>query len=251
MDLASQPRDTAVCVIEWRDDGGTVLPREEQRLTDEVLRDLMSDTRIKRVGIDAPFGWPSEFVDAVASFRRTGEWTQSDPKHLEFRRTDLHVKDVVRKEPLSVTTDWLVWAAWRCARLLDGVPDWKPEMRLPGGRLLEVYPAASLLRWGLSPATWGEDPGSYKGDGADRLGRRGRLMEMVIEECGDRLDFGGDEERFVESDDELDALVCALMARASATGKVEAIPQECQSAALQEGWIQLPPEGQRISAVCA
>lgn len=44
----------------------------------------------------------------------------------------------------------------------------------------------------------------------------------------------------VKSDHLLDALVCALVARASAVGETDEVPPESMAAAAREGWIALP-----------
>ena len=250
VDLASQPADTAVCLIEWVGGGGRILDRESRALTDDVLGELLADPSITRVGIDAPFGWPTEFVEAVASFNSEGEWPTADVKRLEFRETDLRVAEVTGRQPLSVTTDWLVWAAWRCARLLTAAPDWGPTDRRGDGRFVEVYPAAALQRWGLNPHDWSEDPGSYKGTGEDRRRRRERIVEQLAELCPS-LSFEGQEERFVDSDDELDALIAALVARLAETGRLEPVPDEAEPLVLQEGWIRLPAADGSVADVLA
>lgn len=247
IDLASQPKGTAACTIAWRSTGGWVLPPEERPLTDAVILELLRDPAIRRVGIDAPFGWPTEFVEAVTTFGATGRWSVPDAKRLEFRETDLHTKAVVGQEPLSVTTDWLVWAAWRCARILAELPDWSIESRLGDGRLLEVYPAAALHRWGVSPSRWDDDPGSYKGPGADRRSRRERLLDLLVSGCC--LDLGGQAARFIESDHELDALVAALVARAADTEDLEPVPASVRDRAVREGWIRLPRQGAALAAL--
>jgi len=76
------------------------------------------------------------------------------------------------------------------------------------GRFVEVYPAAALRVWKLTRA-----------DVAERIGHselRGR------------------------TDDELDAFISALVARAAARGLCEPVPAEEEENASREGWIALP-----------
>ena len=47
-------------------------------------------------------------------------------------------------------------------------------------------------------------------------------------------------ETFLASDHALDALVCALVARAAALGLVESVPERDREAARLEGWMALP-----------
>ena len=144
IDLASQPEDTAACVVEWRPRRPRVLSaaeflKSDGRLDDPRLLKLMLHSSIARVAIDAPFGWPIEFVDAIAAWRDRQEWriAPADPDNeqakLVLRETDRHVHEVtglptdpdaaIRKGkwPLSVSTDKLGITAMRCMRLLAEV----------------------------------------------------------------------------------------------------------------------------------
>ncbi len=55
-------------------------------------------------------------------------------------------------------------------------------------------------------------------------------------------------QRCVENDDQLDALVCAFIARVAMSGKLQAIPEGSRSAAAREGWIDLPHDGMSLAA---
>ena len=154
------------------------------------------------------------------------------------------------RNPLSPVTDWLLWPTIRCARLLEQLPDHAADRRTGDGRVVEVYPAAALAAWDLSPADWIEDPGSYKGQEPDRVKRRERLIELLIERTGGCLELGEACKRFSESDDELDALVCSLIARTAERGRLEPIPEGSGNAARAEGWIRLPGEGGDLISLC-
>lgn len=249
IDLASQPRGTAACLIEWTPDGGTVLPKPRPRLTDSALRELIADAAVCRVAIDAPFGWPSEFVRAVAAYCESGTWPDLDPKRLEFRETEFRVMKVIGQEPLSAVTDWLVWPTMRCAGLLAAIsPEGKPIDRSGAGQIVETYPAAVLVRWDLSPANWGKDPGSYKGPGEEAERRRKRLVNLIARRTAGWLDLSARRAEFVKNDDALDALVCALLARAKALPRrTEPIPRGFGELARREGWIHLPARGSSIA----
>lgn len=249
--MGAQPRGTAACRIEWTADGGRILPAEHESLSNAFLREMISDEAVSHVGIDAPFGWPSAFVDAVTEYRTTGAWTNPDQRALRFRSTDLHVKEVTGRDPLSVTSDFLAFLGWRCAEILSGVSDWDPQSRRGEGRLIEVYPIGSMHCWDISPRSWAEDPGPYKGDGEDRVERRRRLVEILIAESNSRLDFGGQEQRFIDSDHELDALVAALTVRTVSLGLAEPIPEGLHDVVDKEGWISLPKSGSSIAEIFA
>jgi Protein of unknown function (DUF429) len=59
IDLAAQDKDTAACRIEWSG-GGASVSVPDVGLADDALVDRVISG--DRVGIDAPFGCPDEFV---------------------------------------------------------------------------------------------------------------------------------------------------------------------------------------------
>jgi hypothetical protein len=262
IDLASQPRDTAACEIVWTADGRGEVLHITDRLTDSALLDMLEGP-VTKVGIDAPFGWPLEFIDALVAYRDRGEWPvpPDDPQGIQgrlvLRETDREVLRVTGipqtgdtaprkgKQPMSVTTSWLAFPAMRCARLLAevGRRAGGPVDRSGAGRFVEVYPDAALRQWGLSPAAWTEDPGSYKGSEPAALERRERLVDALLEATAGWLEIESGLVSFCKRDDDaLDALVCALVARAAELGATEPPPVDSRVAS-QEGWIHLPMRG--------
>jgi len=146
---------------------------------------------------------------------------------------------------MSVTTSWLAFPAMRCARLLAEVGQraGEPVDRSGAGRFVEVYPDAALRQWDLSPAAWTEDPGSYKGLEPAAVERRGRLADALFEAAAGWLEVESGLVSFCKRDDDaLDALVCALVARAAELGATEPPPGD-SGVASQEGWIHLPRRG--------
>ena len=147
IDLASQPKETGVCLIEWSETGGEVVDLVRRALTDDVLVELMLDSRVARVGIDAPFGWPVAFVDAVATYRDSGRWLDLEANEMRFRATETRIYEETRQWPLSVAMSDLA-RPMRCARLLsrDGSgADTRPQRGdrrrrgdLPHGRPTEL-----------------------------------------------------------------------------------------------------------------
>lgn len=267
IDLASQPKDTAACRIEWRNDGpGRVLDISD-RMTDAALLELVGDPTVTRVGIDAPFGWPLEFVDALVAYRDNGDWPvpPDDPERFQrslvLRETD---REVLRatgevaagdserrgKQPMSVTTSWLAFPAMRCARLLAEVRRRQGHAVDRSGqeRFVEVYPDAALREWGLSPAEWSEGAGGYKGGEPAAVERRTRLVDDVVRELDGWLDVDPELVDGCRRDDDfLDALVSALVARAAELGRTRSPPINL-ARATQEGWIHLPVRG-RLAAL--
>jgi len=252
IDLASQPKRTAACVIEWRP-GGAELIAVDQLLDNPTLLELMRGPSVTKIGIDAPFGWPAEFVDAIAAYRTLGTWPVKDRTRLYLRETDRAVRAICRQNPLSVTTDRIAFAAMRCAELLTeySTATGRPLDRSGAGVVVEVYPAAALRQWEISPAAWATDKGGYKGHGpTTEAARRARLVDLVAERLRGTLDIPPSFlERCYASDDVLDALICALVARAVEAAKslpisdsVAVAPKALQAAA-EEGWIHLPLAG--------
>lgn len=232
IDLASQPRKTAGCVVEWTATAAHIVAVRE-RLTDDDLLNLMRDDSVSRVGIDAPFGWPSEFVEAVSAYANLDSWPAGDPTRLFLRETDRQVKHHTGRQPLSVTTDRIAYSAMRCARLLVQANEGETLDRSGEGRYVEVYPAAALRIWGF-------DPIGYKGTAPGPTQRRHELAEQFL--LGTPwLSLTPDQRiELQNSDHALDALIAAVIARAVERGQTLPIPPDAASIATREGWIRLP-----------
>lgn len=227
VDLATDPKDTATCLLDWNS-GRCAVARGAD---DAALLDAMA--RADRVGIDAPFGWPDAFREAIEAWAERGAWiagTNREP--LRLRETDrLAVQTGAR--PMSVSTNLLGATAMRCAHLLA------EHHRRAGtaldrvhGAVVEVYPAGSLAAWGVVEAR------RYKEAAAAPLRRR--IAERLEREAG--LAFGEGALLACErSDHNLDALVCSLTARAVDRGLVR--PVEVTDTIAREGWIHLPRSG--------
>jgi predicted nuclease with RNAse H fold len=221
VDLASQDRNTAICVVDW----------ERRRV--ESLRVGVGDAAIVALlregmpaGIDAPFGWPAAFVAALASWtdsdRWTEPWTPETQRLLRLRETDRWIASTIGKWPLSVSADSIAMCAMRAATLLHaaGVKE------RVNGPVYEVYPGAALRRWGLAAK-------GYKRDAAVRA----RLVDALGVD-------GADRDALARSDHALDALLSAMVARAAALGLTEPPPDDLDPAVIaREGWIHLPRVG--------
>lgn len=232
VDLASQPVRTAACEVVW--DGETATASEPLlNLDDDALLGLIASA--DKVGIDAPFGWPEAFVEAVVSHRDGQAWPSTTVPDLRYRLTDRMVTEVARR-PLSVSSDLIAVAAMRCAGLLHALADrGEPVDRSGGGKVVEVYPAAALVVWGF-------DPRGYK----RAIGRekREQLIDHIQRVTSEWLQLTpAVVERCSVSDDCLDALVAALVARAAAVGATVGPTKEQLPLALREGWIHLPAPG--------
>lgn len=235
VDLAAGARKTYACGLQERN--GALLGEIFASCTDDRLLELAEGR--EKVAIDAPFGWPSAFVDALQAHRRFEAWPAPDDgppedfrASLSFRATDRVVMQTRR--PLSVSTDKLGVTAMRCAHLLHR---WflsgAPVDRAGRGSFVEVYPAAALDRWGL--------PGSgYKA--SDKA-----VLEDLVEAVFDAvpaLELSADDRQAcATSDDAFDALVAALVARAALLGLTDPPPRALSGQAAEEGWIHLPLRG--------
>jgi Protein of unknown function (DUF429) len=239
IDLGSQPGRTAVCQIDWGGPKGVVLPTAADTLDDEQLLRLMCADEVSKVGIDAPFGWPAAFIDALVTYQATVRWLPLDSSELRFRATEFRVKDRTGLQPLSAMTDRLIWPTMRCATLLSQLPG-PPIDRSGADRVVEVYPAAALRRW-LGRDSASPQVSSYKGSGPAQCEKREEIVSALAHQTAAALDLSADfRQRCVDNDDVLDSLVCVLIARSAEKGAVDAIPPGSRWAAAREGWITLP-----------
>ena len=211
IDLASQPKFTGACMIEWCG-GRASAVLVSALLDDALLTQLAADADV--VAVDAPLGWPSEFVAAVAAHHRGQPWPAADLLSLRYRLTDLTVASMTGVRPLSVSSDLIGVCAFRAARL--------------GFSAVEVYPAGALRMWGL-PAT------GYKGVRGAPV--RAEIVQGLVRRCPW---LTGDSVGLRRRDHDLDALLCALVARAVATGRTHLPPPDMEETTKREGWIHLP-----------
>lgn len=233
IDLSSQEKKSAACVVEWARDRATVVALTLGVADGDIIR-LVGE--VDKLGIDVPLGWPIAFAEAVSRHSEHGSWPatyrHASMEAYRYRRTDIHVWRTGGVAPLSVSTDRIGIPAMRSAALLAAV---EPRVALDGsGVVVEVYPAAALRRWGLP---WRK----YKGP--EHVAERNALVSSFAHQTAGWLSLeGADRTACESSDDAFDALVAALVARAASVGVVEAIPEEDRAAALREGWIALPRE---------
>ncbi|MFF4209351.1 DUF429 domain-containing protein [Streptomyces sp. NPDC001796] len=244
VDLAASTRRTAVCRMLWGGGPGVTAEFLEPEGDDGLLAVIRS---ADKTGLDCPLGWPSSFVATVGAHHRgeplpppAGYGKHADGRPgldpLRFRLTDdITWKATAMRPPLSVSTDLLGVVALRAARLLDVLAATGAEVPRDGsGAVAEVYPAAALRRWGIRPA------GSYKRAAPEARAVREHIIGSVEAGLGAPLP-GAVRERCADSHDHLDALVCALVARAVLVGDtVGPRTADERAAAAREGWIHLP-----------
>jgi hypothetical protein len=253
IDLASQPRDTAICLVAWSAGGAEVTALHRGRdarqrpLDDERLVAAMSGEdgapRPAKIAIDAPLGWPVDFVRGVADPAKWPVEIGAKRDRVERRATDVWVHEQTGKRPLSVTADWVAYPAMRGAGILA---HWMAEtgetIDRSGvrGRVCEAYPDPAIRCFDLWPPAPITPRQSYKGDARD-------VRTAILDALATRapwLALSDDHrERCIESDDCLDALLCALVARAAKKGATTKPPGKLADEARVEGWIHLPRPG--------
>jgi hypothetical protein len=200
VDLAAQPARTAVCIVRWTPDIPEIgLP--ETGFDDDRLLELF--TQADKIGIDVPLGWPESFVAAVTSHHRGSPWPGLARLPLLYRATDLFVQSQTGRWPLSVAASLLAIPTMRAAALLTIAAEGRaPINRVGQDKVVEVYPAAALRRWGL-PAD------RYKGP-KRRVARQRLISDLLVrapwlEPSEDVIT------RCVADDNKLDALIAALV----------------------------------------
>jgi predicted nuclease with RNAse H fold len=231
IDLAASDSRTAACLIHWNNEQG-MATTPKLGLSDDSLLEAMGNA--DKVAIDSPFGWPDHFVEAVSSYAGGGPWPATDRRLLRYRATDQAISQGGRP-PLSVSSDLIAVTAMRCALLLTRLAlSGTTVDRSGSGLVVEAYPAAALRAWGFKP-------GRYKEAGGRET--RALLVSELVERCTPWLSLSEDCIVMCEvSDHALDALICALVARASAIGATRDVPDGLRARALREGWIHIPTE---------
>ena len=239
IDLSTDPKKTGVCVIEWTEAGPRVRDVNGP-WSDAMLLDLIEQADV--AGVDVPFGWPEAFVAAVSGWNRGKTWPgpygPTTRAALCYRTTDRWLQREHGAQPLSVATDRLGATAMRAAGLLAALDQRGVAVDRTGltGRVVEVYPAAALAGWGLRFK-------GYTGTKEAARAARESLVDQVARALTLPLD-GPQRQLLIEVDHEFDALVSALVARASRLpGGTFPPDSEYRDSAVCEGWIHVPSLG--------
>jgi hypothetical protein len=184
-------------------------------------------------------------VDFVRALADPSRWPVEigDPRdRLERRATDHWVHKTTKKQPLSVSTDRIAYPAMRAAGLLAHCIRAHGEVvdrTGANGRICEAYPDPAIRRFELWPAN-AKPRDSYKGSAQDI--RRGIVGLLRSEAPWLRL-HPSHQDLCVALDDCLDALLCALVARATERDMTIPPPRELAEQAATEGWIHIPRHG--------
>lgn len=240
IDLSTRERSTAAIRLNWAEgrvsvDG--IWPNQAAgKVGHAELNGLITGPKLPaKTGIDAPFGWPQPFVEQVRAWEQGQSWSSVDRTPLIYRATDFQTRGKP-KLPLSVSTDHLGATAMACALLLSGLEG--VDRTGSTGPVAEVYPAAALYAWQIS----GDIVRGYKTGGEEGELKRQTILASLRMGLDDRLEISSELElRLVGEHDLLDALVCALIARASLLGMTTCPRTEEQKRlAATEGWIHIP-----------
>lgn len=237
IDLASDPKKTGVCLVDWRT-GRPVVRKTGGKGDDDELRRLIQKS--DKVGIDVPLGWPTDLVSAVSAWSKGSRWPTVSKASLRYRDTD-HGPG---RPPLSVSSDRLAVPAFRAAALLSSLN--LHDQRDGRGKVVEVYPVASLRAW-----LEAEPAHEYKRP--DASGRRARreLLTRLLRGLGHEPGrFSAFREDCLEVHDVFDAFVAALTARAAALGLTQLPSPSQRRKARVEGWIHRPVESTSLGQLC-
>lgn len=102
----------------------------------------------------------------------------------------------------------------------------------------------ALRRWEvIAPKTPASD-WAYKGNGPGRRDRRQEYLAALQKALGEGVVLTGPQaDRFIDDDDDFDAFLSALIARAAQLGATDPVPRGMRWLAMREGWIHLPTPG--------
>lgn len=236
VDLAADPKRTAAAVIDWRD-GRARLVHLSLGVGDDAVVELFGASDV--TGVDCPLGWPRPFLSFLlglfrdepdAVLRHDG---LAGRRELAYRASDRFVTQQTGLIPLSVSADRLAHPAMRCAVIQAKIARaWGAQPRDGTGRLVEVYPAASLKIWGVSARR-------YKGRGTPESEVRDAILGQLTA-AAPWLDLAAYRDQLTASDDLLDAVIASLTARAAARQATLLPGPDQELAAREEGWIHLP-----------
>jgi predicted nuclease with RNAse H fold len=232
VDLAAEPKGTGLALIDWSADAAELVELN-LNIDDEGI--VRAAGQVEKLGIDCALGWPVDFVDFLTNNNRAEGTLEPFAGDLDLRRklahreSDRHVHAITGRWPLSVSTDRLGMTAIRCAGLLSQIAASGIEVdRAGGGRIVEIYPGASLRLWGF-------DTNGYR---ASKEIRAGLITDL--QGRAPWLKLGSHQARMVDSCDAFDAVIAALAARSAYLGFYQKPHSNQLERARIEGWMALP-----------
>jgi hypothetical protein len=182
------------------------------------------------IALDAPLGWPHALAEMLPA-HFAGRAPRFTANEMFRRRTDDVVKEKLNKQPLDVAADKIARATHAALRFLDSLREatglevplaWSPG-HATGVNAIEVYPAATLIAYGLPS-------GGYKKNEDERC--------KLVDGLADIVELGeGARKKMVDCHDLLDAAVCVVAGVDFAEGSVVEPTNEELEQAKREGWI--------------
>ena len=230
LDLAAEPKGTALALVDWSEKSAKLLQLDVGVDDDFIVANVREAIKL---GIDCPLGWPLEFVDFVQR-HSSGDNTEvsgdmDSRRRLAYRETDRAVRELTGRWPLSVSTDRLGLTAMRCAGLLSKLQaDGVVIDRSGAGKVVEIYPGASLRLWGF-------DTSGYRTSADLRVN-----LLASIKSAAPWFEPGQFAELMIESCDAFDAVIAGFAARSAQMGLSTTPTQAATKQAQAEGWIALP-----------
>ena len=232
LDLAAEPKGTALAVIDWSQRRAELVSLEVE-VSD--LRIVSAAADFEKLGIDCALGWPAAFAEFLKSLGRENQGAPFSAdkdfrRNLAYRETDRNLHRLTGKWPLSVSTDRLGLTAIRAAGILSQLSHAGFEVDRTGtGLVVEVYPGATLRTWGFVTAGYRDSTDVRRGlllelaERAAWLTLPPKLLKLATENC-----------------DSFDAIFAALAARAAQLGRYHAPSVQQMALAKTEGWLALP-----------
>lgn len=187
------------------------------------------------IALDAPLGWPQALAETLPG-HFAGKAPRPTANEMFRRRTDDVVKEKLNKQPLDVGADKIARATHAALRFLDLLREatglavslaWSPGQST-GVSAIEVYPAATLITYGLLPSR------SYKQSTKESKNER----HILVAGLADIVGLGeAARSEMVAHHDLLDAAVCVIAGVDFAEGNVVEPLSEEMEQARREGWI--------------
>ena len=242
IDWATKPANVGLCLGERKHGSLRIqellLGSECSSPVDQIRRWIQGLDGEVLLALDAPLGWPASMGKQLHS-HKAGQGIGVEPNRFFRRHTDTFVWKTLGKLPLEVGADRIARAALSGLNLLaelravtgEPIPTaWEPS-EASRVRVVEVYPAATLLSHGMSIR-------GYK-----RTNDEGQACRRVISERLEaRLGLTEFHHQRNESVDHLlDAAVCVLAGDEFLGG--HCIPPTDLEEATVEGWIWFSKEG--------
>jgi hypothetical protein len=189
-------------------------------------------------------------VAAMNAYSREEPWPELDNEAFRRSRSDRHLQRTVLAEtgikysPMSPASSASAVTVCRLAQLReDGYRiSGRRFDRAGADRVLEVSCPAALIIWGFEHEGY-KSGGRTADERPEAAAARASLIAALEVKAPWLRWADGAREACLESDDPLDAVLAALIARAAAVGLAKPPPAADLDLARQECWIHLPLKG--------